>query len=150
MSLSTIQINGHSLPKSFVAAFKNNRLQRKIGSWALKDSVDSFGNKLETELGCVFLSEKEILLETTNLKSSFQSDGCYGETSEYSGEPGFIPDITDFSDIVVFGISGDGSPFCFDYRNNKNNPEVIWWDDVYWRKVSDTYDEFIELFEIHS
>lgn len=145
-----MQINGHSLPESFVAAVKSRGLCRKVGSWALKDSVDSFGNKFEAELGRVFSSEEEISLETAKLNKFFQSDGCYGEESEYSEEPGFIRDITDFSDIVAFAISGDGAPFCFDYRNDMNQPEIIWWDDVYWRKVSDDYDEFIALFEINS
>ena len=143
-------INGHKLPESFVRAIDQKTLYRKVGCWELKDNLDSFGNKLETDLGQIYSTEEEILKETTDLKNGFGPSDYYGGDSEYSGEPGFIDDIVNFTDIVTFAMSADGAPFCFDFRNNKESPEVIWWDDVYWRKVSDNYDEFISLFETNS
>ncbi len=143
-------VNGHTLPKLFVSSIENKTFVRKVGSWGLIENRDSFGNKLETELGQIWQSEKEILKETMNLENGFMPDGIYGEESEYAEEPGYIEDIIDFKDIVNFAISGDGAPFCFDYRLSKVNPEMIWWDDVYWRKISNSYDKFISLFKINS
>ena len=143
-------INGNSLPSSFVKATEEKVLDRDVGSWHLKESLDFFGNKLETELGQIHASEQEILKNTTDLIDSYRPDGIYGSDSEYKDEPGFIEDIIDFTDIVTFAISSDGAPFCFDYRKNKADPEIIWWDDVYWRKISNSYDDFIALFETNS
>lgn len=50
--------------------------------------------------------------------------------------------------MICFGISGDGAPFCLDYRTSENEPSVIWWDDIYWRKVSPNFKEFLALLEI--
>ena len=143
-------INGHPIPDSFVAAIGDKSLHRPVGCWELKEEVDSFGNRLATDLGEVWLSEEQLVKETHELPIGFEADGFYGEEAEYSDEPGFIEDILDFRDIVAFAISSDGAPFCFDYRNNKDNPEVIWWDDVYWRKISNNYDDFIALFDTNS
>jgi hypothetical protein len=145
-----MKINGLRIPQSFECAIKNKTLSRAFGSWQLKNNVDSFGNNLETEVGEVWTTKEKIIERTLVLPISFQTDGCYGEKSEYFKEPGFIEDITDFSSIIEFAISGDGSSFCFDYRNNIVNPEIIWWDDVYWRKVANNYNEFITLFNTGS
>ncbi|MGD9171788.1 MAG: SMI1/KNR4 family protein [Candidatus Thiodiazotropha sp.] len=145
-----MKINGFWLPYSFVSALKSNALSRTCGSWNLKTNSDAFGHYLETEIGEVWATEEKIRERTLNLPVSFKVDGCYGKQSEYFNEPGFIDDITDFSNIVEFAISGDGASFCFDYRSNISNPEVIWWDDVYWRKISNSYDEFISLFDTGS
>lgn len=82
------------------------------------------------------------------LPKHFAPDGFYGEPSVEADAPGYIPDIVDFSKIVCFGISGDGAPFCFDFRDNESNPSVIWWDDVYWRRVAPDFASFLELFDI--
>ncbi len=143
-------INGHLLPSSFMRAVAENALARETGSWQLKENLDSFGGKLETEIGHVFATEPEITKNTNALEKDFIEDGIYGHDSDYSGEPGFIEDITDFSGVVAFAIAGDGAPFCFDYRGNDSDPEIIWWDDVYWRKISNNFDEFVALFETNS
>lgn len=145
-----MKINGFLLPQSFVYALEEKALSRTCGSWKLKENLDTFGNHLETEIGEVWTTEEKIRERTLNLSDNFKEDGCYGEESEYFNEPGYIEDITDFTKIVEFAISGDGSSFCFDYRNSINNPEIIWWDDVYWRKISNSYDEFISLFNTGS
>jgi hypothetical protein len=43
------------------------------------------------------------------------------------------PKERNFSEIICFGMSGDGTPFCFDFRSNTHQPSIIWWDDIYWR-----------------
>lgn len=144
-------INGMQLPPLFVECVKTGRLRRSVGSWQLKNDVDDYHNPLESELGQIFPDEVRILKETRALSNYFEKDGCYGEPVELNmsrDQPGFIPDIVDFDEIVCFGISADGSPFCFDYRENKEEPRVIWWDDIYWRRVAPDFAAFLELFDI--
>jgi hypothetical protein len=61
--------------------------------------------------------------------------------------PGAIPYIRDFSQIVQFGRSGSGEAFCFDFRDNRQEPSVIFWDDCYWRRVASDFEIFIDLFK---
>ncbi|MCY1455342.1 hypothetical protein D9M71_724710 [compost metagenome] len=81
------------------------------------------------------------------LSASFQPDGYYGSGTEAAIFP-TLPDITDFDFIVCFAISGDGAPFCFDYRESVDNPRVIWWDDDHWRAVAPDYESFVGLFQL--
>ena len=101
-------------------------------------------------MGEVYENEETILKETIELPKGFELNGYYGEPTdlnEAKDSPGFIADIVDFSQIVCFGIAGDGAPFCFDYREDLNNPSVIWWDDVYWRQIAPNYESFKTLFD---
>jgi len=141
-------INGLKLPNSFIETLRKGTLRRNIGSWNLRKEVDAFGNHLESELGEVYKNEDAIVRETELLPKGFEPNGCYGEPSESKDKPGFIPDILDFSKIVCFGTSGDGAPFCFDYRDNSEEPSVIWWDDVYWRRIAPDFDSFLALFNL--
>src|SRR4051812_48446676 len=110
-------IYGHALPEEFLEILRNDGSRRHVGSWPLSDH-DSFGNKFESELGRLFRTKAEIISATDRLSHDFKDDGCYGGQSEWEHQPGFIPDILDFSDVVVFAESGDGSPFCFDFRQH--------------------------------
>src|SRR5688572_4429467 len=139
-------IEGLRLPEAFVQAVRQGKLKREIGSWPLKEDVDAYGNPLETELGYVYEDEMTIAQETAELPQHFQPDGCYG-TDECANEPGFVRDITDFSNIVCFGIAGDGAPFCFDFREDRHEPSIIWWDDVYWRRIAPNFEAFLNLFD---
>ena len=141
-------VNGLTLPMRFVDAVKTRRFNRSRGSWQLREDCDSYGNRLEAELGEVYRTAKQIKVETDRLATHFQANGCYGESLADFAGPGAIPDILDFSQIICFGISGGGEPFCFDYRKSEEHPSVIWWDDVYWRKVSPDFDSFLELFDL--
>lgn len=145
-----MEVNGHTLPNSFIEALNNNAFYREVGSWPLKNENDSFGNSLETELGQVFTSQNKISDETNKLSDDFKPDDIYGKDSELKKEPGFLNDITDFSNIVAFAIAGDGSPFCFDFRKSESNPQIIWWDDCYWRNISPNFEEFLKLFGLNS
>ncbi len=143
-----MNIRNHALPSELIAAIHSIADQPKVGSRQLKSEFDSFGNPLETELGVLFRTEEDILDASIKLSSNFTVDGDYGEAGS-KRSPGEIPDILDFTDVVCFGISGDGAPFCLDYRSSSNEPSIIWWDDVYWRKVSPNFKEFITLLEIN-
>jgi hypothetical protein len=71
------------------------------------------------------------LRATNMLPDYFQPDGDYGEPgSPGEDEPGFIPDVVDFSLIICFAVDGEDAPFCFDYRDDKENPSVIYWADA--------------------
>ena len=145
-----MKVNGHNLPNTFVEAINKNIFYREVGSWPLKKDCDSFGNHIKIELGQVFTSLKEITEEINQLNKDFSPDGIYGTESEWKQEPGFIEDITDITKIVAFAIAGDGSPFCFDFRESKESPKIIWWDDCYWRVISQNFEEFLKLFELNS
>ena len=143
-----MEINGLYLPPLFVDAISAGRLKREVGIWDLIRNIDAYGNPLETDLGEVFDTFERIKKETDELPKGFEADGYYGEPSPDLEGPGAISDILDFSKIVCFAISGDGSPFCFDYREDIDEPSVIWWDDVYWRQVAPNFESFLSLFNM--
>ncbi|MFK3817139.1 SMI1/KNR4 family protein [Pseudomonas sp. NPDC089407] len=111
----------------------------------LKEDKDAFGNPLETELSRIYTDKEIINKKTNSLKDDFPSSKDYGISSETPPYPGAINDIVDFENILCFGTSGDGSPFCFDFRQDP--PSVIWWDDDHWRKLANNFKDFIELFK---
>jgi hypothetical protein len=148
MSNQDMKINGFDLPLLFLDAISSGRLKREVGSWDLAKNIDAYGNPLETELGEVFDTYEMLQKETDALSEGFEADGTYGEPATDLEGPGAIHDIIDFSQIVCFAISGDGSPFCFDYRESVDSPTVIWWDDVYWRRLAPSFEKFIELFNV--
>jgi hypothetical protein len=139
-------INGFRLPESFLQAIASGSFRREVGSWQLRSNRDAFGQELETELGEVYVALAKIKRETAELPQGFEPDGVYGESDEEMAGPGAIPDIVDFRGVVCFGMSGDGAPFCFDFREGRTEPRVIWWDDVYWRVVAPDFASFLTLF----
>ena len=143
-----MKTNGLDLPPLFIDTISEGRLKREIGSWELIRDIDAFGNPLETSLGEVFDTFERLKKETDELPTGFEADGYYGEPAPDLEGPGAIPDIRDFSKIVCFAISGDGSPFCFDYREDINEPSVIWWDDMYWRRLAPNFGSFLSLFNL--
>lgn len=143
-----MKINEFELPSSFVEIISKNKLPQKIGSWNLLRNIDAYGNFLESELSEIYKTEIAIRQETNLLQKHFVLDGYYGEPSEWQNSPGYIDDIIDFSKIICFGMSGDGAPFCFDYRDNSKQPSVIWWNDVFWRRIAPNFDSFIALFNL--
>src|SRR3954471_15650781 len=110
-----MNINGLPLPPSLVAALSDRRLNRQVGSWRLKAELDSFGNRLETELGEVFGTLARVHEETAGLPMGFPANQISDIWPRDFIGPGAIPDIRDFSQIVCFAISGGGEPFCLDY-----------------------------------
>ena len=142
--------NGLLLPASFVEAVEVGFLKREVGSWQLRVNRDAFGHELETELGEVYDTLEEINEETARLPTGFEPNDYYGESLQQMAGPCAIPDIVDFSKVVCFGISGDGSPFCFDYRESSERPRVIWWDDVYWRVIAPDFENFLAMFALEN
>jgi hypothetical protein len=136
------------LPQSFVEFAKQTQPLNGSCGLDLIKKFDSFGNQLETELATVYIDTKSIEKETAELSLHFVNDGYYGIDDENIEMPGAISDIVCFDKIVCFGMSGDGAPFCFDFRENKNTPSIIWWDDTFWRKISNSFSEFLSLFGI--
>ncbi len=143
-----MKINGFDLPPLFVDAISVGRLKREIGCLDLIQNIDAYGNPLETDLGEVFYTFERLKKETDKLPTGFEPDGHYGEPTPDLEGPGVIPDILGFSKVVCFAISGDGSPFCFDYRESNDIPSVIWWDDVYWRQIAPNFKSFLSLFNL--
>ena len=138
-----MKINGKSLPRRFIQCIESGELDRAVGSWPMA-KVDAYGNPIQSELAEFYETESQIQEATDQVSRNFAEDGCYGEASEWIDEPGFIPDVTDFREVICFGYSGDDGPFCFDYRQRKR-PSVIWWDDVYWRRIAPGFGAFLNL-----
>jgi len=143
-----VTVNGFRLPDSFLQAVASGCLRREVGSWQLRSDRDAFGQKLEAELGEVYDTLTKIKRATAELPHGFEPNGVYGESPAEMAGPGAIPDIVDFRGVVCFGMSGDGAPFCFDYRGEPAEPRVIWWDDVYWRVVAPDFASFLSLLDL--
>ena len=141
-------VNGLKLPEHFVRLLESGHLKREVGCRELKRNVDAYGNPLDTELAEVFSSSDEIAAATSELAEYYMPEGDYGD--EEQDEPGYIPDITDFTQVVRFANSADGAPFCFDFRERPDEPSVVWWADAYWRRVAPDFDSFINLFDLRS
>ena len=116
----------------------------------MRSNCDAFGQFLETELGEVYDTPAKIERETAELPVGFEPKGGYGESRAELAGPGAIPDIVDFSGVLCIGMSGDGAPFCLDYRGAQTEPRVIWWDDVYWRVVAPDFASFLALFDLQN
>src|SRR5690242_2298452 len=61
------------------------------------------------------------------------------ENAYYAGRRGFLPFIADFSKIVHFGNTHPGAPYCLDYRENADEPNVIQWHLNYWRRFAPNF-----------
>ncbi len=116
------------------------------GSWRLRNPHDAYGHRFESELAQIF-TRGEMVTQGERLPQQFASDAVYGTSSTELAGPGAIPDILDFRMIIPFAISTDGAPFCLDFRGG-GPPSVIWWDDVYWRRVAPSLETFLSLFDL--
>lgn len=144
-----MEIKGLKLPSLFLQDIDEID-RRSIRHVKLFSDTDAFGFNLDVDL--IELHNRErIIRETNNLPKGFEPNGYYGEPNETDyrqNYPGFILDITDFSEIICFGDGGDASPFCFDYRNDSDNPSVIWWNDDHWRRIAPDYESFRTLLDV--
>jgi hypothetical protein len=141
-----MKVGSLELPPELAKALQSGYLRRERGSWPLKQDRDAFGDHLETELGETY-DLGRIAVESAALPEHFQCDGVYGTSDPEFAGPGAIPDVTEFSQVLCFGHAGDGAPFCLDYRAGFP-ASVIWWDDVYWRRVAPDFSTFLDLFDI--
>jgi len=141
-------VNNLRLPDAFLRVVGSGALKREVGSWQLRSSCDAFGQYLETEIAEVYDTATKIERETAELPIGFEPNEVYGESRSETAGPGAIPDIVDFDGVLCIGMSGDGAPFCLDYRGGEGEPCVIWWDDVYWRVVAPDFASFLSLFDL--
>jgi hypothetical protein len=137
-----MEVNGLPLPAGLVQVLHDTG--GDWTTWAQKAPVNAYGDEL---YATVETSSLERMIErTAALSKRFEP---YDEL-EPEGEieiPDFIPDVKDFSKIVVFGNTGSGEPFCLDYRDDPQEPKVIFFRDGYWRRVAPTFGAFWELLE---
>jgi hypothetical protein len=143
----TMQIRGLVFPSQFVRFIQSGSLRRDQGSWPLRDGRDAYGNPCEAELGEVYKTIGTIQRESDLLPRHFPPEFA-NFPDEFVSEPRFIPYITDFGQILAFGIAGDGAPFCFDYRGATVEPSIIWWDDAFWRRIAPSFASFTTLFDL--
>jgi hypothetical protein len=143
---TNMKVGSLELPRELADALVTGRLRRARGVWNLKRDVDAYGNHLEADLGDVF-DLSTIAAKSATQAKDFQADGVYGSSDPELAGPGAIPDVTDFSEVLWFADSGDGAPWCLDYRAGLP-PSVIWWDDVYWRRVAPDFGAFLALFDV--
>ncbi len=140
-----MDINGLNLPDAFVHAVTQDmfggreRLRPRNG-------VDTSGYALLVDLAEVYQEQATLMQATLRVAVGFELDDWYGARTPDA--PGSIPDIVDFSQIVCFGSSAEGEPFCFDFRNDTVNPSVICWDGdaLSWRRIAPDFEAFLRLF----
>jgi hypothetical protein len=159
-------VNGLKLPDAFVALIEQPELPirwlakgdpeawiYKGGEgglyWIPKGDADCDASLPDLEL---FKSLAEVELHTKRLPITMHvadylpEEIAKGDALE-AHLPGFLPFITDFSKIVHFGDSDTGAPYCFDYRENADEPGILHWNDAYWRRFAPHFDFFMSLFE---
>lgn len=146
-----IEINGLKLPTNFVEDLQNGRLHVSVGSHQLRKEKNAWDEPLETELGWVFEDVNQIQKETDKLPEGYtflSVEEVEDYTKLFGVQPGEIAYFWDFSKVVCFAMAGDGAPFCFDFRDNEEEPSVIWWADDHWQRIAPNYETFMGLFEI--
>lgn len=138
-------VNNHPLPALFLEIYADILSGGLSDWWEQKGEVDSYGHswqaclRIENHIG-------SIEWQTSQLAKEYLPENNTDELS--FPKPGFIPWITDFSQIVYFGERGNGAPFCFDFRDNPEEPSIIEWADAaHWRRVAPSFETFILLFE---
>jgi hypothetical protein len=56
----------------------------------------------------------------------------------------------DPGNLLCFARSTAGNPFCFDYSEGANEPCVVWWNNIGWRKLATSPRRFLALVPRHS
>jgi hypothetical protein len=143
-------VNGLKLPDAFLQL--SDAIERGgTHLFLFKEEVDAYGNRFQGGLhlwtadpafqgGTDWLSSGQWLGHPSPEEIQEVND-C---VADY---PGAIPWISDFSKIVCFGEEIQRSdPFCFDFRENPEEPSIISFDDCYWRRVAPTFEVFIGLY----
>jgi hypothetical protein len=141
-------VNGLTLPATFEQVISQVDVTRH---WELKEYEDAYGDYWMTDFE--LWTDLETMHQWTNwLPNWLKIDRLtQEETDKRDAEAarctGFIPFITDFAQIVQFGRNGSGDPFCFDFREDPQEPSIIFWDEYYWRLVAPNFETFITLFK---
>lgn len=131
------------LPKNYFELIAENQ---DNGYSAQKDQ---YGFELDIELNIFYETEEEIWAESQELPDFFPPEDIddyddYEKVNAYD-----LGYITDFSQILTFGVDGAGCQFCMDFRENSDKPRIIFWDDrdLRWRVIADSLEQFFALFK---
>ena len=113
----------------------------------LKQEQDQFVYELFTETH-IFYNSDEILRYSRELPKDFPAEEDE-EYADYQNQNAYdLGYITNFSQILVFGVDGSNCSFCMDFSENKEIPRVIYWDDgeLTWRIIANSLEDFFNLF----
>jgi hypothetical protein len=137
-------VNNLRLPDTLVQLLNEGQTE-----WMSKGNVDAYGNEFTVSRPHLFRSLETIEAETAKLSQRFgpRYEEHVRAAGEWSWWPGFIPYIEEFSKIVALASVDTGDIFVLDYRENPQNPSVLFWHDIVWRRVAPTFDAFIDLYE---
>lgn len=118
--------------------------------WIAKGDAESYDSLNGLQLAA---SLAAVQTETNGLPVSFHladylSEEIEKANAKYAHLPGWLPFITDFSQIVYLGWTGGGEACCFDYRENRDEPSIIHWNDAYWRRMAPDFDTFIGWYDV--
>mgnify|MGYP000873309225 FL=1 len=108
---------------------------------------DQFGYKLFTETH-IFYNSDEILKYSRELPKDFPTEEAEEYVDHQKQNEYDLGYITNFSQILVFGVDGSNCSFCMDFSENKEMPRVIYWDDgeLTWRVIANSLEDFFSLF----
>jgi hypothetical protein len=146
-----MEVNGLQLPASYVRLAREGQLPYPGRvEWRLRKQRDAYGRPWEAYILRFYEDEKTMLQRTAEFAQTF-AEGTpeeFQEANEFDAKkPGFIPFFHDFSKIVQFGDDGGSMVYCFDFRENPEEPSVISWEDAYWRRVARNFDQFVGLWK---
>jgi hypothetical protein len=143
-----MEVNGLQLPASFVQLIREGKMPGPGRGWRLKKERDAYGRPWEAYVFRFYEDEQTIARATAETAQDFADltpEELQEANDDAAKEPGFIPFINDFSKILQFGEGGASESICFDYRENLKEPSVIYWADVYWRRVARNFEQFVGL-----
>jgi hypothetical protein len=135
-------VNGLQLPTTFVQAVRQGRTDIW---WMLKEGVDAYGSHFDMDALELFGDAETIKRKTAQLAQDFLPENDADDL--FADWPGFIPWILDFSRVVCFGHMHEQDPVCFDFRDDPQEPSIIFWDEPYWRRLAPDFEAFMALFE---
>ena len=114
----------------------------------LKQEQDQFGYELFTETH-IFYDLDKIRKYSHELPKDFPVEAAKEYADCQKRNEYDLGYITNFSQILIFGVDSSDCPFCMDFSENKETPRVIYWDDgeLTWRVIADSLENFFDLFE---
>jgi SMI1/KNR4 family protein SUKH-1 len=146
-------VNGLKLPDAFLQL--SQAIERGGTHLFLpKEQVDAYGNPFGGDVALyLWTADQAAKGDTDCLAEVYGTDRLSPDEIEVlnddndADDPGEIPYLSDFSKIVWLGQdSGNDDPFCFDFRENLQEPSIICYHSWYWRRVAPKFEEFIGLY----
>jgi hypothetical protein len=142
-------VKGLHLPESFVQFWQAIREGTLREAWVAKDRVDAYGHPWGAEVE-IYTDERTMEEATDSWAQTVQSwsDAEIQEGVEANQhEPGFVPYVVDFTKVLCIGNTPSGEDLCLDFRTDALEPSVIYWDDVFWRRLAPNFDSFFALLQ---